>query len=152
MQINWIVAFALFPVQLEAFAPQQHSLPIDVGTLKQMKPSSRRPALSFIHHDDHATPRTMTTVPMTLYARMQQKPGGDKISSKRRKQLGIADDEDEYDLGYALEQNTDDLISKIVAGSFILVIIALLVVGVVVPSLTDYGEGVCNPIQNAGRC
>lgn len=75
-----------------------------------------------------------------------------KISQKRRKQLGINDDEDEYDLDFALAQNTDPLISKIIAGSLIVTLIALLVVGVVVPSLTDYGEGVCSPIQNAGRC
>jgi hypothetical protein len=31
-------------------------------------------------------------------------------------------------------------------------IFALLVVGVIIPSLTDYGEGVCNPILTAGRC
>lgn len=76
----------------------------------------------------------------------------EKISDKRRKQLGIGEGEDEYDLGFALEQNTDPLISKIIAGSFILVMITLLVVGVVIPSLADYGEGVCNPIQTAGRC
>eukprot|EP00567_Pseudictyota_dubia_P011678 CAMPEP_0197454838 /NCGR_PEP_ID=MMETSP1175-20131217/39020_1 /TAXON_ID=1003142 /ORGANISM="Triceratium dubium, Strain CCMP147" /LENGTH=157 /DNA_ID=CAMNT_0042988529 /DNA_START=94 /DNA_END=567 /DNA_ORIENTATION=+ len=75
-----------------------------------------------------------------------------QISQERRQQLGIGDDEDEYDLGLALAANTDDTISKVVAGSFILVMIALLVAGVVVPSLTDYGEGVCSPIQNAGRC
>lgn len=74
------------------------------------------------------------------------------MSPQRRKQLGIADDEDEYDLDKALENNTDPLISKIVAGSLIVVILALLIVGVVVPSLTDYGEGVCSPIQNGGRC
>ncbi len=49
-----------------------------------------------------------------------------KISQKRRKQLGINDDEDEYDLYFALD--------------------------IVIPSLTDYGDGVCSPIQNAGRC
>lgn len=74
------------------------------------------------------------------------------MSPQRRKQLGIADDEDEYDLDKALENNTDPLISKIVAGSLIIVILGLLIVGVVVPSLTDYGEGVCSPIQNGGRC
>jgi hypothetical protein len=74
------------------------------------------------------------------------------IDSKRRKQLGIADDEDEYDLGVALSANTDPGITKIIAGSFILVMIALLVMGLVIPSLTDYGEGVCSPIQNGGRC
>ena len=76
----------------------------------------------------------------------------EKISEKRRKQLGIEEGEDEYDLGRALEVNTDPLISKIVAGSFILVMITLLVVGVVIPYTTDYGEGVCNPLLTGGRC
>ncbi|KAL7509102.1 hypothetical protein ACHAXN_006130, partial [Cyclotella atomus] len=67
-------------------------------------------------------------------------------------QLGISDDEDEYDLDAALSANTDPGITKIIAGSFILVMIALLVVGLVIPSLTDYGDGVCSPIQNGGRC
>ena len=77
-----------------------------------------------------------------------------EISEKRRKHLGIADDEREYDLEVALETNTDPLITKIIAGgSFILVVIAaLLAAGIVVPSLTDYGEGVCNPIRSGGRC
>jgi len=75
-----------------------------------------------------------------------------RISEKRRKELGISDDEDEYDLGLALATNTDPLISKIIAGSLIIVILALLVVGVVIPSTTDYGEGVCNPILTQGRC
>mmetsp|Transcript_5759 Transcript_5759/g.9725 ORF Transcript_5759/g.9725 Transcript_5759/m.9725 type:complete len:152 (-) Transcript_5759:231-686(-) len=79
-------------------------------------------------------------------------PGGEKISRQRRAQLGINPDEEEYDLGYALEQNTDPVITKVVAGSFILVMIALLVYAVVIPSLTIYDEGVCSPIQNAGRC
>ena len=81
-----------------------------------------------------------------------QEPLKSEISEKRRKQLGISDDEREYDLGVALETNTDPLITKIIAGSFILVVIALLVAGIVVPSLTDYGEGVCNPIRSGGRC
>lgn len=76
----------------------------------------------------------------------------ERISDKRRKQLGIGEGEDEYDLGKALENNTDPLISKIIAGSFILVMITLLVVGVIVPYTADYGEGVCNPILTAGRC
>mmetsp|Transcript_30182 Transcript_30182/g.44883 ORF Transcript_30182/g.44883 Transcript_30182/m.44883 type:complete len:140 (-) Transcript_30182:461-880(-) len=78
--------------------------------------------------------------------------GGEKLSKERRKKLGVNDDEDEYDLEFALENNTDPLITKIIAGSFILVLIALLVAGVVIPSITDYGEGVCSPIQNGGRC
>ena len=75
-----------------------------------------------------------------------------KISQKRRKQLGINDDEDEYDLYFALDNNTDPFITKVIAGSLIVVLTALLVAGVVIPSLTDYGEGVCSPIQNGGRC
>lgn len=75
-----------------------------------------------------------------------------RLSDQRKKDLGVGDDEDEYDLGVALENSTDPLISKIIAGSFILVVIALLVVGVVIPSLTDYGEGVCNPLLTGGRC
>lgn len=83
-----------------------------------------------------------------LYAK--QKPP--KISDKRRKQLGINPDEDEYDLGFALEQNTDPLITKLIAGSLIVIIIGLLLAAVIIPSLTDYGEGVCNPIRTGGRC
>ena len=74
------------------------------------------------------------------------------MSDSRRRQLGVADDEDEYDLGVALNANTDPLITKIVAGSAIVVIIALLFAGVVIPSLSNYGEGVCIPIQHGGRC
>ena len=62
------------------------------------------------------------------------------------------DTEDEYDLDVALENNTDPLISKIVAGSLILTMIALLIVGLVIPLTTDYGEGVCNPLLTGGRC
>jgi len=75
-----------------------------------------------------------------------------KISKERRKQLGIQDDEDEYDLDYALDNNTDPLISKIIAGSLIVTILALLIAGVIIPYTTDYGEGVCNPILTGGRC
>mmetsp|Transcript_7338 Transcript_7338/g.10703 ORF Transcript_7338/g.10703 Transcript_7338/m.10703 type:complete len:160 (+) Transcript_7338:18-497(+) len=100
--------------------------------------------------------------PVILHAFFQKKPSpqndSDKdvvsrdISKKRRDQLGISDNEREYDLDLALERNTDPLITKIIAGSFILVVMALLVAGIVVPSLTDYGEGVCNPITTGGRC
>ncbi|KAL9189609.1 hypothetical protein ACHAXT_009284 [Thalassiosira profunda] len=74
------------------------------------------------------------------------------INQKRRKELGLGDEDREYDLDVALSNNTDAGITKIIAGSFILVMIALLVVGLVIPSITDYGEGVCSPIQNGGRC
>jgi len=75
-----------------------------------------------------------------------------KISKKRRDELGIGDDEDEYDLYKALDTNTDPLITKIIAGSLILAIIGLLVAGVIIPATTDYGEGVCNPLLTSGRC
>lgn len=74
------------------------------------------------------------------------------LTKKRRQQLGVDDTEDEYDLDVALENNTDPLISKIVAGSLILTMIALLIVGLVIPLTTDYGEGVCNPLLTGGRC
>ena len=75
-----------------------------------------------------------------------------KMTSARRKKLGIADDEDEYDLGMALDNNTDPFITKVIAGSFILAMIAALVAGIIIPATTDYGEGVCNPILTGGRC
>jgi hypothetical protein len=76
----------------------------------------------------------------------------ERISKKRREQLGIGENEDEYDLGVALAQNTDDFISKVVAGSLIVTILALLIAGIVIPATTDYGEGVCNPLLTGGRC
>ena len=75
-----------------------------------------------------------------------------KISDKRRRQLGIGDNEDEYDLSMALDVNTDSSISKIVAGSLILTILVLLVYGLLIPLTTDYGDGVCNPLLTQGRC
>ena len=76
----------------------------------------------------------------------------ERFTEERKKKLGLGDSDDEYDLGMALEANTDPLISKIIAGSFILVMISLLVAGVIVPYTTDYGDGVCNPLLTAGRC
>jgi hypothetical protein len=87
---------------------------------------------------------TMTTTTTTLLRA--------KISRERRDQLGINDDQDEYDLDVALEQNTDPLITKIIAGSLIVAILAGLVFGVVIPATTDYGDGLCNPLLSAGRC
>lgn len=74
-----------------------------------------------------------------------------RISKERRKELGIGDDEDEYDLGKALDTNTDPLITKIIAGSLIVAILGLLIAGVIIPATTDY-EGACNPLLTAGRC
>ncbi|KAL7581004.1 hypothetical protein ACA910_005813 [Epithemia clementina (nom. ined.)] len=75
-----------------------------------------------------------------------------RFSEKRRKQLGIGDDDEEYDLSMALDANTDPAISKIVAGSLILTLLALIVYGLLIPLTTDYGEGVCNPLLTQGRC
>lgn len=94
---------------------------------------------------------TSSRVGATLLHARNTKPEP-KISQKRRAQLGINDDEDEYDLYFALDNNTDPFITKVIAGSLIVVLTGLLIAGVIVPSLTDYGEGVCSPIQNAGRC
>lgn len=77
---------------------------------------------------------------------------GNKFTNERRKKLGINEDDDEYDLDVALNNNTDPLISKIVAGSLIITLIALLAVGVIIPYTTDYGEGVCNALLTQGRC
>ena len=75
-----------------------------------------------------------------------------KLSDKRKKELGVADDEDEYDLSQALNANTDPLITKLIAGSLIVVIIGLLVVAVIIPLTSGSGDGLCNPILNSGRC
>lgn len=77
---------------------------------------------------------------------------GKKMNVARRKQLGVNDDEEEYDLEMALDNSTDPLITKIIAGSLIVSILALLVFGLVIPATTDYGEGVCNPLLTGGRC
>lgn len=76
----------------------------------------------------------------------------DKFTTDRRKKLGLTDDDDEYDLGVALANNTDPFISKVISGSLILAILGLLVAGVIIPATTDYGEGVCNTILTGGRC
>ena len=77
---------------------------------------------------------------------------GKKISEKRRAELGIPEGADEYNLEEALNNNTDPFITKVIAGSLILVLGSLLVVGVIIPITADYGEGVCNPLLTAGRC
>jgi hypothetical protein len=105
----------------------------------------------------HSPSSFKTTASCSITTLCAQKGKGkvkdfNRISQKRRNELGIPDDASEYDLDEALNQNTDPLITKIIAGSLIVVVIGLLVAGIVVPSLTDYGEGVCSPIQNGGRC
>jgi hypothetical protein len=86
-------------------------------------------------------------------AQQQQVPPRiNKMTNERRKKLGVNDDEDEYDLEMALNNNTDPIITKIIAGSLIVSIMALLIYGIVIPATTDYGEGVCNPLLTGGRC
>jgi hypothetical protein len=75
-----------------------------------------------------------------------------RLSDKRKKELGVADDEDEYDLSQALNANTDPLITKLIAGSLIIVILGLLIVAVIIPLTSEPVDGLCNPILNAGRC
>jgi len=84
--------------------------------------------------------------------KQQKQTVGKQIRSDRRKQLGIPDDADEYDLDAALNNNTDDFISKVVAGSFIVAVIVLLVAGIIIPATADLGDEVCKPILNGGRC
>jgi hypothetical protein len=100
------------------------------------------------------TSRSLRRLPATSSrCRIQYHSLYAKLTEKRKKELGVADDEDEYDLSKALDANTDPLITKIIAGSLIFVIIGLLIVAVIVPLTTDYTDsGLCNPIVNAGRC
>ena len=99
-------------------------------------------------------PWTSSTTYLTATSRNNNKqaPRIQKITSKRRKELGINDDEDEYDLEMALNNNTDPIITKIIAGSLIVSILSLLIYGIVIPATTDYGEGVCNTLLTGGRC
>ena len=93
---------------LHAFAPHRSNIILSSTTHQHGPPSSSVVA------------RRTTLSPLNL-----------RIDNKRRKELGIADDEEEYDLDVALANNTDPLITKIIAGSFILAMIALLVTGLV---------------------
>ena len=112
--------------------------------------------------DSAAFTTTQVTVPsrvsfVALQARQARKIRDNeiqtrKISNSRRKKLGIAEDEDEYDLDIALDNSTDPFITKVIAGSLILSITALLVAGIIIPATTDYGEGLCNALLTGGRC
>jgi len=77
---------------------------------------------------------------------------GKKMNIGRRKKLGINDDEEEYDLGMALDNSTDPFITKVIAGSLIISITSLLIYAIVIPATTDYGDGVCNALLTGGRC
>ena len=110
-------------------------------------------AFSPINTSLSRTHRSVTESVTFLNAKRKEQPQiGKTISGSRRKQLGIGEGEDEYDLGVALDVNTDPFITKVIAGSLIVAIIALLVAGIIIPATTDYGEGVCRPILTGGRC
>uniref|UniRef100_A0A7S2DW16 Uncharacterized protein n=1 Tax=Octactis speculum TaxID=3111310 RepID=A0A7S2DW16_9STRA len=57
-----------------------------------------------------------------------------KYTKARQGKMGTLDGE-EYDLDAALAANTDDTITKIIAGAFIAVMIALLVNAILIPNL-----------------
>ena len=132
-------------------------LGIDVAQGFSVRPSiSSQSFTSPLTHDTSSRNlSSMSTTALNVWGKPNNSKKSDplksEISNKRKKQLGIVD-EREYDLELALETNTDPLITKIIAGSFILVVIGLLVAGIVVPTLTDYGDGVCNPVRTGGRC
>lgn len=130
-------------------------LGVDVAQGFSIRPSisSQRFPSPLTHDTSSRNLSSMSTTALNVWGKPNKKsdPLKSEISDKRKKQLGIVD-EREYDLELALETNTDPLITKIIAGSFILVVIGLLVAGIVVPTLTDYGDGVCNPIRTGGRC
>lgn len=73
------------------------------------------------------------------------------MTTERRKKLGIADDEDEYDLEMALDNNTDPFITKVIAGSLIVSIMSLLIYAIIIPATSDYGNA-CIPLLTGGRC
>ena len=77
---------------------------------------------------------------------------GKKISVNTRSKWGMNDEDEEYDLEMALDNSTDPFITKVVAGSLIVSIFTLLIVAIIIPATTDYGEGVCQPLLNGGRC
>jgi hypothetical protein len=86
-----------------------------------------------------------------LAAKKAPTPFSNKITVERRKKLGIPDNEDEYDLEMALNNNTDPFITKVIAGSLIVSIMSLLVYAIIIPATTDYGNA-CNPLLTGGRC
>lgn len=124
-------------------APSRSSMRLLVAVLALLVSAS--PAFTF-------SSTFMAKARMGLHSNISPPLPMARISKERRDELGIGDDEDEYDLYRALDTNTDPLITKIIAGSLIVAIIGLLVVGVIVPLTTDYGEGVCNPLLTGGRC
>mmetsp|Transcript_53187 Transcript_53187/g.64095 ORF Transcript_53187/g.64095 Transcript_53187/m.64095 type:complete len:154 (+) Transcript_53187:165-626(+) len=140
-----LVLVTTFATTCQSFS---HSAPFLSTTTVVKTQQSLPSSLSSSQQRRHALSNDI----LRVNARRKETERINKIDDVRRKQLGIADDEDEYDLDAALDANTDPLITKIIAGSAIVAIIALLVVGVIIPSTSDFGDGVCVPIQNGGRC
>jgi hypothetical protein len=111
------------------------------------------PMMTMVEGFSTAAATTRSTITsLAARPRDDQIPRINKMTADRRKKLGIADNEDEYDLEMALDNNTDPIITKIIAGSLIVSIMALLIYGIVIPATTDYGDGVCNPLLTSGRC
>jgi hypothetical protein len=126
--------FGLLLTLVSIFATMTYGF--SIGSIQRPSPPSYPAALSSNRHYKVASSSV-------LFAR---------LSDKRKKELGVADDEDEYDLGQALNANTDPFITQLLAGSFILVILGLLTFAVIIPLSSDAGDGLCNPIMNGGRC
>ena len=101
------------------------------------------------------TSRTPTSLPPSLHPpSFASSSSSLSISKKRREELGLAEEDVEYDLDAALATNTDPLITKIIVGSFTLVMVALIVFGFFLPYLdsTQTDLGYCVPMQNNGKC
>jgi hypothetical protein len=125
-----------------------------------IQPQAARAAHAYIMVPHSSTTSTSTSLEMVFGRGNNNKKKnsdeetfipGKKMNVARRKKLGVNDDEEEYDLEMALDNSTDPLITKIIAGSLILSILTLLIFGLVIPATTDYGNA-CNPLLTGGRC
>jgi hypothetical protein len=82
-------------------------------------------SLSTSHYCDAFLIQTPTTTSSSVARLDAKKPPPQRgptnsMTADRRKKLGIADNEDEYDLEMALDNNTDPIITKIIAGRYVL--------------------------------
>ncbi len=134
--VSWLILAVLFPLTVRGFSSNA------ALSIRSRRSKTFATTASNARFGVFSTTTIQKTT--TLFAEKS------KFSQKRREQMGI-DDDDEYDVSVAISANTDSTITKIVAGSLIVVVIALLVVAVIIPSFQDYG-GQCNPILTQGRC
>merc|ERR1711871_603770 len=112
------------------------------GVVIAFRPAHVYSQLSLSNHD----------LQLTLSPLYASNLPSNKYSSERRKKLGLGDEADEeYDLDKALDQNTDPLITKLIAGSLIVTLLSLVYVGLVQPAMNPV-EGLCNPLLTQGRC